>query len=144
MCTSTNARMYDNKTHTANANNTRMHPQCILCQWTLVYTHALSTYQHTLHKDPKRASERFDMNCYDSNSVSFRALYNSRKTSVKTSFQEDELSQLFQTPLPHSAPFIKVSLDDSFTFFSLFIPFFFLLLPIHHIICLFVILLVLL
>lgn len=57
--------------------------------------------------------QKWDMICYDSNSVSFRALFNSRKNWVKTSFLKDELSSC-STTLQTSFSFINVFLKHSY------------------------------
>lgn len=82
MYASTKARMITKRS--TNANNTN------LLMYSHIYTFSYYQPTHAAHKT-QTYQQRLDMICNDSNSVSFRALFNSRKSSVKTSFLEGEL-----------------------------------------------------
>lgn len=64
--------------------------KCNLLMYSHIYTFSYYQPTHAAHKT-QTYQQRLDMICNDSNSVSFRALFNSRKSSVKTSFLEGEL-----------------------------------------------------
>lgn len=76
---------YDNKTHHKCKQHTHSSVS-VICKLTLIYTQC---WTHDIHKI-QADKWRLDMICYDSNSESFWALFNSRKSSVKTPFLEGE------------------------------------------------------